>query len=87
MKKSLAFIGYRSSKSDLLVLSWFVLLCGIGCAVFGFILGKPLRGLGQSGLMSFFFFMGVYAHQLRTQREAGREKIANESGNAKRHIL
>jgi len=81
MKRFLALIGYRPSKNDFLVLSWFLFFCGITCAVCGFSLGELWRGLRQLGMFSFFFIMGLYAHKVRIRREQSRKKISHEGGD------
>jgi membrane protein implicated in regulation of membrane protease activity len=82
MKRFLALIGYRPSKNDFLMLSWFLLFCGITCAMCGFSLGEPWRGLRQLGMFGFFSIMGLYAHKVRIRREQSRKKISNEGGDA-----
>jgi hypothetical protein len=82
MKRFLVFIGYRPYKNAFLVLSWILLICGITCAVCGFSLGEPWRGLRQLGLISFFVIMGLYAHKVRIRREQNREKVSHEGGDA-----
>jgi hypothetical protein len=82
MKRFLALIGYRPSKYDFLVLSWFLLFCGIACAVLGFTLGEPWRGLQQLGFFSFSFIMGLCAHKGSIRREQSRKQISQRADAA-----
>ena len=82
VKSLLMWLRYRRSKNDLLVLSWFVLSCGIGCAALGSVLGEPLRGFRHLGLMGIVFIFGLYAHTLRTRREASKKEDSHARGSA-----
>jgi hypothetical protein len=64
MKRFLHSIGYRPSKNDILVLSWFVLICGLIASGIGLAQGEPRPFRVLCGCCV-VFILGLYAHHKR----------------------